>query len=153
MYLNVCVCDDFWAARNGKKRGSFKFFRPNLPQLGLFHPYFVSKSSFIVIPMINIVILEQSKQISLYLKIKKSKNPKFVNCTFIIHKNGNKTSIQPILISNSTSFMFINIFCEMKGKNVIHWGGRGETQTAMLQENQCCKLYQTSWTCLPNYIL
>ena len=51
------------------------------------------------------------------------KNPKFVNCMFIIHKNGNKTSIQPILISNSISFMFNKIFCEMKGKKVIHWRG------------------------------
>ena len=49
----------------------------------------------------------------LYLKIKKNKNPKFVNCTFIIHKNGNKTGIQQILKSNSTAFMFNNIFCEM----------------------------------------
>ena len=37
------------------------------------------------------VILDQSKPISLYLKIKnrKFKNLKFVNCTFIIHENGN----------------------------------------------------------------
>ena len=72
------------------------------------------------------VIWNQSKPILLYLKIKKKrkfKNPKFVNCTFIIHKKGNKTSIQPILKSNSTSFIFTNIFCEMKGKKVIHWGG------------------------------
>ena len=55
------------------KKLSFGFFRPNLPQLGLFHPYFVSKSSFRVIPMIKIVILEQSKPISLYLKRKKLK--------------------------------------------------------------------------------
>ena len=41
---------------------------------------------------------------------------------FIIHKNRNKTSIQPILISNSTSFMFNKIFCEI-GKKVIHWRG------------------------------
>ena len=28
------------------------------------------------------------------------------------------------------SFMFDNIFCEMKGKKVIHWGGpRGEWGT------------------------
>ena len=66
------------------------------------------------------VILNQSKPISLYLKIKKFKNPKYVNCAFIIQKNGNKTSIQPILKSNSTSFKFNNIFCEMKGKKVIH---------------------------------
>ena len=46
---------------------------------------------------------------------------------FIIYKNRNKTSIQPILKSNSTSFMFNNIFCEMKGKKVIHWGGNGGT--------------------------
>ena len=64
------------------------------------------------------VILDQSKPISLYLK-KKKKN---VNCVFIIRKTRNKTSIQPILKSNSTSFMFNNIFCEM-GKKVIHWGG------------------------------
>ena len=68
------------------------------------------------------VILVQSKPILLYLKIKKFKNPKFVNCMFIIHKNENKTSIQPILILNSTSFMFNNIFCEINIKKVIHWG-------------------------------
>ena len=44
-----------------------------MPQLGLFHPYFVSKSSFRVIPMIKMVILEQSKPLLLYLKIKKLK--------------------------------------------------------------------------------
>ena len=55
------------------KKLSFGLFRPNLPQLGLFHPYFVSKTNFRVIPMIKMVILEQSKPILLYLKIKKSK--------------------------------------------------------------------------------
>ena len=77
------------------------------------------------------VILEQSKPISLYLKIK---NKKFVNCTFIIYKNGNKASIQPLLISNSTSFMFNKIFCEMKGKKVIYWGavGMGEPSKLLL---------------------
>ena len=46
MYLNVCVCVmNFWAARNGKKL-NFELFRPNLPQFGLFHPYFVCKCSF-----------------------------------------------------------------------------------------------------------
>ena len=44
---------------------------------------------------------------------------------FIIHKNRNKTSIQPILESDSTSYMFNKKFCEMKGKKVIHWGGPG----------------------------
>ena len=55
------------------KKWSFRFFRPNLLQLGLFHPYFVCKSSFRVISMTKMVILDQSKPISLYLKIKKSK--------------------------------------------------------------------------------
>ena len=45
------------------KKGSFVLFRPNLPQLGLFHPYFVSKNSFRVILMIKMVILDQSKPI------------------------------------------------------------------------------------------
>ena len=36
---------------------------PNLPQLGLFHPDFVCKSSFRVISMIKMVILDQSKPI------------------------------------------------------------------------------------------
>ena len=41
--------------------------------------------------MIKMVILDQSKPISLILKNKKSKiqKSKFVNCTFIVHKNGN----------------------------------------------------------------
>ena len=58
--------------------------------------------------MIKMIILDQSKPILLYLKIKnrKFKNPKFVNCTFIIHKNGNKISIQPFLKSNSITFIF-----------------------------------------------
>ena len=45
---------------------------------------------------------------------------------FIIYTNGNKTSIQPIIKSNSTSFMFNNIFSEMNIKKVIHWGGLGK---------------------------
>ena len=75
--------------------------------------------------MTKMGILDESKPVSLYLKIKeiKFKNQKFVNCTFIIHKNGNKISIQPILKSNSTSFMFNNMFCEMNIKKVITWGG------------------------------
>ena len=112
MYLNVCVWNKFLAARYGKKL-SFVLFRPKLLGLGLFHLYFVCKCSFREISMIKMVILDQNKQISLILKIEKSKNSKFVNYTFIIHKNGNKTSIQPILRSNSTSFMFNNIFCEI----------------------------------------
>ena len=53
------------------KKWSFGLFRPNLPQLGLFHLYFVSKSSFRVIKIIKMIIWDQSKPISLYLKIKK----------------------------------------------------------------------------------
>ena len=84
--------------------------------------------------MIKIIILDQSKPISLYLKKKKSKfkNPKYVNYTFIIHKNRNKTSIQPILKSNSTSFMFNKKFCEMKGKKVIHLGELWEPSKLLL---------------------
>ena len=49
--------------------------------------------------MIKMVIWDQSKPISLYLKIKKLKIQKseFVNYTFIIHKHANNTSILPIL--------------------------------------------------------
>ena len=54
--------------------------------------------------------MDQNKQIWLILKNQKFKNRQFVNYTLIIHKNGNKTGIQPILKSNSTSFMFNNIF-------------------------------------------
>ena len=63
--------------------------------------------------MIKMVTLDQSKPISLILKIQKNgkfKIPKFVNCMFIIHKIENKISIQHILKSNSTSFMSSNIF-------------------------------------------
>ena len=98
---------------------------PNCVSYGYFIQYFVCKCSFRVISMIKIVIWDQSKPISLYLKIKKFKNLKFVNCTFIIHKNGSKTSIQPILKSNSTSFIFNETICEMKDKKVIHWGAPG----------------------------
>ena len=72
------------------------------------------------------VILDQSKPIAVYLKRNKIENQKYVNCTFIIHKNGNTTSIQPILKSNSTSFMINNIFFEMRGKKSYPLGGLGE---------------------------
>ena len=57
----------------------------NLPQLGLFHPYFACKSSFIVISMIKIVILDQSKQIFLLLKNKKSKIKKSKICKLNVY--------------------------------------------------------------------
>ena len=119
MYLNVCVCDDLWAQKK-----ILWLFRPNLCELGYFIQYFVCKYSFRKISMKKMVIWDQIKPISLYLKIKnpKLKNPKFISCTSIIHKNGNKTCIQPILKSNSTSFMFNKFFCEMKDEKVIHWG-------------------------------
>ena len=44
---------------------------------------------------------------------------------FILRKNGNKKSIQQNLKSNSTTFMFNNMFGEMTIKKVIHWGGGG----------------------------
>ena len=117
---------NFWAARNGKKL-NFSLFRPNLHESGLFHPYFVCKCSFREISMIKI-IFDQSKPISLYLKIKKLKIEKSeiskIACLLFI-KNGNKTSIQPILKLNSTSFMFNNIFYEMHIKKVVHWGNGG----------------------------
>ena len=72
MYLNVCVCDEFLAARNGPKL-NFGLFRPNLRELGLFHPYFVCKCSFREISMIKMFILDQNKPIWLLLNIKKSK--------------------------------------------------------------------------------
>ena len=55
------------------KKWRFGLFRPNMPQLGLFHPYFVCKSSFRVISRIQIVMLDQSKPILLILKNKKPK--------------------------------------------------------------------------------
>ena len=65
------------------------------------------------------IILDQSKPISLYLKIKKSKIRKLHVC---------------YSESNSTSFMFNKNFCEM-GKKVIHqgggaWGNGGTVQIA-----------------------
>ena len=45
---------------------------------------------------------------------------------FIINKNGNNTSIQLIPKSNSTSFMFNTIFCEMRVKKLSTGGGWGE---------------------------
>ena len=123
IWMFVCV-KNFSAARNSKKL-SFGLFRHNLRELGLFHPYFVCKCSFREISIIQMVILDQSKPISLILKIKKIKNPKFINWTFIFHKDGNKASIQPIMKSNSASFVFYNMFSELKGEKVIHWGGAG----------------------------
>ena len=63
---------------------------------------------------------------------------------FIIHKHGNKTSIQPILKSNSTSFMSNKKFCEMKGRKFIQqggaWGNGGTVQIASWKCNFCIYL-------------
>ena len=42
---------------------------------------------------------------------------------FIIHKNKNKKSIQPILKLNSTYFMFYDIFSEISLKKLSTGGG------------------------------
>ena len=111
------------------KKWSFGLFRPNLHQLGLFHPY---KSSFRVISMIKMLILDQSKPISLYLKIKNSKIWNlYIVCLFFI-KNKNKTSVQPILKLNSTSFMFVR--CRVK-KSYPLGGNGGTVQIASWQCN------------------
>ena len=89
--------------------------------------------------MIKIVILDQSKPISQILKMnnRKFKNKKFVNCTFIIHKIGNKTSIQPIRKSNSTSFAFNNIFCKMNIKKLSTGGPVGNGGTVLISSWKC----------------
>ena len=74
MYLNVCVCDGF---SNCQKWQKMKF--------GLFHPYFVFKFSFREISIIKMVILYQSKPISLIFKIQKSKILKFKTCKLHVY--------------------------------------------------------------------
>ena len=69
IWMFVCAMN-FWAARNDKKL-NFGLFSPTLRELGLFHPYFVCKCSFRGISMIKMVILNQSKPISLILKTEK----------------------------------------------------------------------------------
>ena len=71
-YLSVSVCDKFWAARNGKKV-KFGTFQAQPTSVRVISYIFVCKKFFRVISMIKMVILDQSKPISLYLKIQKSK--------------------------------------------------------------------------------
>ena len=85
-------------------------------ELGLFHSYFVCKINWREISMIIKVIFAQTKPIWLFLKNQKHENHKFVHYTFIIHRNRKNTSIQLILKSNFTSFMFYNIFYWMNTK-------------------------------------
>ena len=68
IWMFVCAMN-FWAARNGKNF-NFWLFRTNLCELGLFHLYFVCKCSSREISMIKKFFLNQSKSISLILKIK-----------------------------------------------------------------------------------
>ena len=65
------------------KNLNFGLFRPNLCELGLFHP--VGKCSFREISMIKMVILYQSKPTSVILKIKKFKIQKSEICTFHVY--------------------------------------------------------------------
>ena len=62
---------NFCAAIKDKK-SNLGLFRPFLRELGQFHPYFVCKCSFRKMSMIKMVILDQSKPISLIFKIEKS---------------------------------------------------------------------------------
>ena len=124
------VCYKFFELPEMAKNYILDFSSPTCVSWGYFIQYFVCKCSFREISMIKMVILDQSKPILLYLE---KKNQKFVNCTFIIHKNGNKTCIQPILKSNSTSFMFNNIYCEMNIKKVIQWGEWGNHPNFLLE--------------------
>ena len=76
-----------WILSSQKWQKSYVFwlFMPNLPQLGLFHPYVECKSSFRLISIIKIVILEQSKQILQILKNKNSKIQKSRICKLNIY--------------------------------------------------------------------
>ena len=57
----------------------------------------------------------------------KSKIQKFVNFTFIIHENRNKTCVQPNRKSNSISFMSIILFVRWIFKKLsTGGGGQGE---------------------------
>ena len=94
--------------------------------------------------MIKIVILDQNKLIWLIFKKKKSKIQKSIilYCTFIIKKleiSIQKTEkMEPILKSNSTSFMFNSIFCEIDIKKVIHCeGAEGNGGTIIISSWQC----------------
>ena len=66
-----------------------------MPQLGLFHPYFVCKSSSRVISMMKMVILDQSKPLSLIFEKKKIKSSKKQNL-FIARLLFIKTEIRQV---------------------------------------------------------
>ena len=85
MYLNVCVCNEFFGLPEIAKNEVFDFSGTNLRELGLFHPYFVCKCSFREISMIKIIILNQNKLIWLILKNKKSKIQKSIICKLHVY--------------------------------------------------------------------
>ena len=78
--------------------------------------------------MIVMIILNQNKTIWLIFKIKnkKIKNPELVNCTFIIHKNKNKSRKEPILNHILHLLCSILIFVRCILKSDQRGGGRGE---------------------------
>ena len=84
MYLIVCVRDEFLSCQKWQKI-EFWTFQAQPPQLGLYHPNFVCKCSFREISMIKMVILDQSKPISLILIIKKLKIQKSEICKLHVY--------------------------------------------------------------------
>ena len=82
IYLNVYVYDKFWAARN-VKIVKFWIFQAQPASVRVFRPYFVCKSSFRVISMTKMLILDQSmpigwrEEVVAYLKIKKLKKMEY----------------------------------------------------------------------------
>ena len=122
MNLNVWIGNKFLSSQKWQKI-KFGTFQNQPVWVGIVSSsFFGCKCSFREISMIKIIILDQSNPIFPILKIK---NLKFVHCIFIIYKNRNKASIQLIPKSNSTSFMFNNMFCEMKGKKLFTGRGLG----------------------------
>ena len=84
--------------------------------------------------MMKMVILDQSKPISLYFKNKKnSKIRNLLIARLLFIKTEIRQVYKPILKSNST-FMFNKKFCEMKGEKVKPlggaWGNGGTIQIA-----------------------
>ena len=99
--------------------------------LRLFHPYFVSKTSFSVISMIKIVILYQSKPISLILKVKLSKIQKIRNL-YIARLLFINTEIRQVY--NPFYNWILHLLCSIiffvtwRVKNLSTWGPGGTIQ-------------------------
>ena len=71
---------------------------------------------------------------------------------FIIFQSGNKTSIQPILKSNFTSFMFNKIFCEIYIKKVSHLEWRNHPNSFLEVELQYLLGYPSILLAYPSNI-